>query len=63
MTKLTLALAIAAMTLPTNLSAATLAEDVRADMPALIALYRDLHANPELSMQEARTPAKLAAQR
>ena len=23
-------------------------------------LYRDLHANPELSMQEVRTPAKLA---
>jgi hippurate hydrolase len=25
-------------------------------------LYRDLHANPELSMQEVRTPAKLAAE-
>ena len=29
-------------------------------MPPLMALYRDLHANPELSMQEVRTPAKLA---
>ena len=29
-------------------------------MPQLMALYRDLHANPELSMQEVRTPAKLA---
>ena len=31
-------------------------------MPQLMTLYRDLHANPELSMQEARTPAKLAAE-
>ena len=41
-------------------AAATLNEAIRADMPQLMALYRDLHANPELSMQEARTPAKLA---
>ena len=27
---------------------------VRADMPQLMTLYRDLHANPELSMQEVR---------
>src|SRR5687767_2861498 len=50
------------MTLPSSLSAATLAEAVKADMPGLMALYRDLHANPELSMQEQRTPAKLAAE-
>ncbi|HVM37167.1 MAG TPA: amidohydrolase [Sphingomicrobium sp.] len=42
--------------------AATLTEAVRADMPQLMALYRDLHAHPELSMQETRTPAKLAAE-
>jgi amidohydrolase len=42
--------------------AATVAEAVKADMPSLMALYRDLHANPELSMQEVRTPAKLAAE-
>jgi hippurate hydrolase len=41
---------------------AALADDVRADMPQLMTLYRDLHANPELSMQEVRTPAKLAAE-
>ncbi len=40
--------------------AATLQESIRADMPMLLALYRDIHANPELSMQEVRTPAKLA---
>src|SRR6188472_2096032 len=43
-------------------SAATLNESIRADMPQLMTLYRDLHANPELSMQEVRTPAKLAAE-
>ena len=39
---------------------AALSDSIRADMPQLMALYRDLHANPELSMQESRTPAKLA---
>ena len=42
--------------------AATIGEAVRADMPSLMAMYRDFHANPELSMQEVRTPAKLAAE-
>jgi len=31
------------------------------DMPSLMTLYRDLHANPELSMEEYATSAKLAA--
>lgn len=35
---------------------------VAADMPQLMALYRDLHSHPELSMQEVRTPALLAAE-
>lgn len=35
--------------------------EVAADMPALMDLYRDLHANPELSFQEVETAAKLAA--
>jgi len=43
-------------------SAATLSESIRTDMPQLMTLYRDLHSNPELSMQEVRTPAKLAAE-
>lgn len=33
---------------------------IAADMPDLMALYRDLHANPELSQQETNTAAKLA---
>jgi hippurate hydrolase len=40
--------------------AAALSDSIRADMPQLMTLYRDLHAHPELSMQEARTPALLA---
>ena len=42
--------------------AATLTADVQSDMPQLMAVYRDLHANPELSMQEVRSPSKLAAE-
>jgi amidohydrolase len=55
-------LSAAAMTLTTPAAAATLSDAIRADMPQLMTLYRDLHANPELSMQEVRTPAKLAAE-
>ena len=60
--KVIFGLAIAAMTLPTAANAAALSDAIRADMPQLMTLYRDLHANPELSMQEVRTPAKLAAE-
>jgi len=35
-------------------------KSVDARMPALLELYRDLHANPELSFQEVKTAAKLA---
>lgn len=38
-----------------------LREAVAAELPALVALYQDLHANPELSFQEFETAAKLAA--
>ncbi len=31
-------------------------------MPALLAIYRDLHANPELSFEEVRSAARLAAE-
>ncbi|MET0269565.1 MAG: amidohydrolase [Sphingomonas sp.] len=39
-----------------------LARDVRADMPGLITIYRDLHAHPELGFQETRSAAILAAE-
>ena len=35
---------------------------VAADLPSLLTIYRDLHAHPELSMQETRSAAKLAAE-
>src|SRR6476620_11509358 len=59
MKKLLLA-AIAAMNVTPAASAAALTDAIRGDMPMLMNLYRDLHANPELSMQEVRTPAKIA---
>ena len=59
--KLILGIAVAAMVMSSSVNAAALSEAIKADMPQLMALYRDLHANPELSMQEVRTPAKLAA--
>ncbi|WP_435417754.1 amidohydrolase [Parerythrobacter aurantius] len=42
-------------------SADDLRADVAQDMPRLMEIYRDLHANPELSFEEVRTAAKLAA--
>jgi amidohydrolase len=52
--------AAAAMSLTNPATAANLQESIRADLPQLMALYRDIHEHPELSMQEVRTPAKLA---
>ena len=54
--------AAAAMTVTSPASAAALHDAIRADMPQLMTLYRDLHAHPELSMQEVRTPALLAGE-
>jgi hippurate hydrolase len=55
-----MAAALAATLLPGAAQAAALNDAIAADMPQLMALYRDMHANPELSMQEVRTPAKMA---
>lgn len=51
--------ALALMAVPAQ--ADDLRDAVAADMPALITLYEDLHANPELSFQEVETARKLAA--
>ena len=37
------------------------AQTIASDLPGLMAIYRDLHANPELSFQETRTAGVLAA--
>ncbi|WWA47118.1 amidohydrolase [Pelagerythrobacter marensis] len=50
-----------AMLLAAPAHADELRDAVAADMPELMALYRDLHAHPELSFQEVETAAKLAA--
>ena len=44
------------------LAAQELDQAIRQDLPDLMAIYRDLHQNPELSMQETRSAALLAAQ-
>jgi amidohydrolase len=46
----------------TPAAADPLRDAVAKDMPALMPLYRDLHANPELSMKEVNTSAKLAVE-
>lgn len=54
------AAALMSTTVSTPATAATLQESIRADMPMLLALYRDIHANPELSTAtEAMTVAAL----
>ncbi len=56
----------AAQTVPTDPAAAPAAQqsviggEIAKDMEGLMALYRDLHANPELSEKEVNTAAKLA---
>jgi hypothetical protein len=54
-----LALATALAAMPAQ--ADDLRGAVAADLPALVTLYEDLHANPELSFQEVETAKKLAA--
>lgn len=61
MTRRILAL-IAATALAGPAIAADVNTAVKADMPQLMTLYRDLHASPELSMEEVKTSAKLAAE-
>jgi amidohydrolase len=39
-----------------------LKDAIAADLPSLMEIYRDLHSNPELSGEEVRTAAKLAAE-
>ncbi|HEX8643239.1 MAG TPA: amidohydrolase [Allosphingosinicella sp.] len=46
----------------TQAAADPLSDAVRADMPSLMELYRDLHAHPELSLQEERSAGLMAAE-
>lgn len=63
-TALALAMAMAMAAMPAQADdgqSGGIRSDVARDMPGLMELYRDLHANPELSFEEVRTAAKLAA--
>lgn len=53
-------IAALALVAPSAASAQDLRAGVAEDMPELMELYRDLHANPELSFEEHKTAAKLA---
>ena len=55
--KITVAALLAGLSVPAL--ADSLDDEVRSEMPALLALYRDLHRAPELSFQEQRTAARL----
>ncbi|AHE56126.1 amidohydrolase [Sphingomonas sanxanigenens] len=54
------------LALPLVWAAPAAAEPVRdavaADMPSLMTLYRDFHANPELSFEEVKSAAKIAGE-
>ena len=43
-----------------SLISADLATLVKEDLPSLVSLYEDLHANPELSLHEVETAARIA---
>ncbi|QJB70667.1 amidohydrolase [Parasphingorhabdus halotolerans] len=58
-----LAFVLAASTLAiTPAQADALNDAIKADLPSLMEIYRDLHANPELSGEEFQTAAKLATE-
>ena len=50
--------AVAALPVPAHADA--IGDAVSRDMPGLMAIYRDLHANPELSFQEVRSAKVMA---
>ncbi|MBD3728119.1 MAG: amidohydrolase [Sphingomonadales bacterium] len=52
---------LGATLVPAVAQADDLRSSVAADMPDMMALYRDLHEHPELSFQEVNTAKKLAA--
>ncbi|WP_066682415.1 amidohydrolase, partial [Sphingomonas sp. CCH9-E2] len=64
--KTLLATAAATLALAAPTPAAAAADSVRdatmRELPSLMTLYRDLHANPEVSQAEVKTAAKLAAE-
>lgn len=62
MRRQSLAAMLCALVMASSASAQELQSAIRQDLPSLMDIYRDLHANPELSMQETRSAARLAAE-
>jgi len=56
----TLLAATAALAISAPARADTLSQQVAAEMPSLMAIYRDLHEHPELSFQEVRSAKVMA---
>ncbi len=52
--------AVLALTVPA--AAQTIGAEVKQDLPSLMAIYKDFHANPELSFMEVRSAGILAAE-
>ncbi|KTE03131.1 peptidase M20 [Sphingopyxis sp. H038] len=57
-----LLMSAAALALAAPAGAQTLGGEVEKQMPSLMAIYKDLHANPELSFMEVRSAGILAAE-
>jgi hippurate hydrolase len=55
-------LVVGALALAVPAAAQSLGDDVQKQMPSLMAIYKDLHANPELSFMEVRSAGILAAE-
>ena len=53
---------VAALALTMPAAAQSLGDQVQQQMPSLMAIYKDLHANPELSFMEVRSAGILAAE-
>ena len=52
--------AIVSLSLAMNSASADVRSDIEADYPYLLSLYKELHANPELSFMEVETARKMA---
>ena len=60
MSRALLLAAAAALAIPVPAAADELRDTVAADLPSLLAIYRDLHQHPELSFEEVRSAKVMA---
>ncbi len=55
-------LALTAALIATPANAEAVRDAIAADLPSLMTIYRELHANPELSFEEVKSSARMAAE-